>query len=110
MDVEKIYEEKIREKHNFTFSLKEKQIRIIENVLRGTHTVGILPTGYGKSICFQILPLMFEEIYEKKGVALIFSPLKSLMFNQCAAANSHNISSVCLAPRSEMEEGKIEGK
>ncbi|XP_071123735.1 ATP-dependent DNA helicase RecQ-like [Mytilus edulis] len=47
MDVDKIYEEKIRGKYKFPFFLKEKQTQIIENVMRGNHSVGILPTGYG---------------------------------------------------------------
>ncbi|CAG2220039.1 recQ [Mytilus edulis] len=108
MDVDKIYEEKIRGKYKFPFFLKEKQTQIIENVMRGNHSVGILPTGYGKSICFQILPILHEEIFGHKKIALVFSPLKSLMYDQCAATTSQGISSICIVQRTDMSDETIE--
>ncbi len=52
------------------------QREIIENVLRGRNVLGILPTGAGKSLCFQ-LPALFLE-----GVTVVVSPLIALLQDQ----------------------------
>ena len=56
--------------------LKDKQIEVIENYLQGKDVVGLLPTGYGKSMCYLIPPLMTNQ------VMFIISPLISLMEDQ----------------------------
>ncbi len=56
--------------------LKDKQEEIINNILDKRDTIGILATGYGKSICYQ-LPFLIT----KKSV-LVISPLISLMEDQ----------------------------
>jgi ATP-dependent DNA helicase RecQ len=60
-------------------SFKGNQEAIIQNVLDGNDTFVIMPTGGGKSMCFQ-LPAMIS-----KGVAIVISPLISLMKNQVDA-------------------------
>src|SRR6185437_16598420 len=55
---------------------KQEQQAIIQNVLNGKDTFVIMPTGGGKSLCYQ-LPAMMSE-----GVAIIVSPLIALMKNQ----------------------------
>jgi ATP-dependent DNA helicase RecQ len=57
-------------------SFKHPQESIIKSLLNGTDTFVIMPTGGGKSLCYQ-LPAMMS-----KGVALIVSPLIALMKNQ----------------------------
>ncbi|MCG4775241.1 DEAD/DEAH box helicase, partial [Lawsonibacter sp. DFI.5.51] len=56
-----------------------------EQVLQGKDTLGILPTGAGKSICYQ-LPALLQE-----GVTLVVSPLISLMKDQVDQLNIANI-------------------
>ncbi|MFP5471793.1 MAG: DNA helicase RecQ [Bacteroidia bacterium] len=60
-------------------SFKGEQEDIINNVLSGNHTFVIMPTGGGKSLCYQLPALMLE------GTAIIISPLIALMKNQVDA-------------------------
>jgi ATP-dependent DNA helicase RecQ len=57
-------------------SFKGQQEKIVENVLDGKNSFVIMPTGGGKSLCFQLPALML------KGTAIIVSPLIALMKNQ----------------------------
>lgn len=57
------------------------QKQIIEQVLAGQATLGILPTGAGKSICYQ-LPAVIQS-----GLTLVISPLISLMKDQVDQLN-----------------------
>ena len=56
--------------------LKEEQERIINNVIKRKDTIGLLPTGFGKSLTFQIPALMFS------GVTIVITPLITLMQDQ----------------------------
>ena len=57
-------------------NFKGDQLDIVKSVLEGNDTFVIMPTGGGKSMCYQLPALMME------GTALIISPLIALMKNQ----------------------------
>jgi ATP-dependent DNA helicase RecQ len=52
------------------------QIPILNNVLRGNDTIGLLPTGGGKSLCYQLPSLL------QLGVTIVVCPIKSLIYDQ----------------------------
>jgi len=67
---------KILEKYWGFSTLKDKQVEVINELLLGNDVIGLLPTGYGKSMCYLIPPLV-----TKKAI-IIISPLISLMDDQ----------------------------
>ena len=69
---------------------RSPQDEIISSVLDGKDTFGLMPTGGGKSICFQVPALM------KDGICLVISPLVALMKDQVQRLQNLNIKAIAL--------------
>jgi ATP-dependent DNA helicase RecQ len=81
---------------------RPQQAEIIERVLDKKDTLVLMPTGGGKSVCFQIPALMFD------GLTIVISPLISLMKDQVGALTAYGVSAAYLnSTLSEQEERVI---
>ena len=105
--------------------LKLKQVEAIRLVYERKDAFVWLPTGYGKSICFQILPYLFDFKLRrisapriKRSVILVVSPLLSLMIDQVSDLKSrgvqaailsgnHDVDPKFIATESHVQEGKF---
>ncbi len=66
-------------------SFREGQEPLIDSILSGRDVLGIMPTGAGKSLCFQVPALMLS------GITVVVSPLISLMADQVRALNAAGV-------------------
>ena len=71
-------------------TFREPQDQIINSVLEGKDTFALMPTGGGKSICFQVPALMQD------GICLVISPLVALMKDQVQRLQKLNIKAIAL--------------
>jgi ATP-dependent DNA helicase RecQ len=77
--------------HHFGYpDFRPAQIPVIRSIFQGQDTLAVLPTGGGKSICFQIPALVLP------GLTLVVSPLISLMQDQVEAARARGLPAACL--------------
>mgnify|MGYP006079884931 CR=1 FL=1 len=79
-------------------SFRSSQEEIIESVIRNKDVVALLPTGAGKSLCYQIPALI------KKGICLVVSPLISLMKDQIDQLEKKGIKALTIESKSSLDE------
>ncbi len=79
-------------------TFRHPQESIISSVLNGVDTIALLPTGGGKSICFQVPTLI------KDGVCIVISPLIALMNDQVKNLQNRNIKAVALTSKLSQDE------
>ena len=73
-------------KHYFGYdTLRSGQQELMEGILNGSDVLGIMPTGAGKSLCYQVPALMLS------GITIVIPPLISLMSDQVKALNQAGV-------------------
>jgi len=75
---------------NTNIIIKKQQFAALKNILKGKDTLCILPTSFGKSLIYQLVPSVCKEIEDqpKNPLVICLSPLVSLIKDQVKAANS----------------------
>lgn len=72
--------------HYFGFNtFRPEQDHVVETIVDGKDVMVVMPTGGGKSLCYQLPALL------NKGVTIVISPLIALMKDQVDALNARNI-------------------
>lgn len=91
-------------KVNPAIKVRPKQLAAIKSILSGTDTLAILPTSYGKSMIFRLLPAVCKALdsHPNNAIVIVIAPLISIVVDQVEAANNLNSSlglnacSICL--------------
>jgi ATP-dependent DNA helicase RecQ len=78
-------------------SFRGVQEQVVSRVLAGHHTLAIMPTGAGKSLCYQLPSLAMP------GTALVISPLIALMHDQIRSAEALGIKAAALTSADDRE-------
>ena len=82
-------------------SLRPGQADVIADIFAGRPVVGVMPTGAGKSLCFQLPATVLGE---RGGVTLVVSPLIALMKDQVDVLRARGIAAVALTSQAGAEE------
>jgi ATP-dependent DNA helicase RecQ len=90
-------------KQTFGFdSFRGVQEQVVERVMSGEHTLGVMPTGAGKSLCYQLPAIA------RAGTALVISPLIALMHDQIRSAETLGIRAESLTSADSDRERTVE--
>lgn len=98
--LQKKYNKILKKKYGYD-QLKELQFEIIKNVVNKNDVISLLPTSYGKSICYQ-MPFLIT----KKSV-IVISPLISLMEDQVRELKEKDIDAICLNSANKNKDNDI---
>ena len=81
-------------------TFREHQLEVIQKILAGKDAFVLMPTGIGKSICYQIPSII------RRGVGLVISPLIALMQDQVEALRQNGVSAEFLNSSQAREESR----
>src|SRR5215467_2402143 len=82
-------------------SLRPGQADVISDIFAGKPVIAVMPTGAGKSLCYQLPAIVLAE---KGGVTLVVSPLIALMKDQVDALRARGVPAVALTSAAGAEE------
>ena len=71
-------------------SFRPGQEQVVDAIVSGQDVLGVMPTGAGKSVCYQVPAMLMP------GLTLVISPLISLMQDQVAALEEEGVHAACL--------------
>src|ERR1700742_260089 len=82
-------------------SFRPRQGEIIETILDGRDVLAVMPTGSGKSLCYQLPALM------RGGLTIVVSPLIALMRNQVAQLRGYGVKAASLNSSNHFQENQL---
>lgn len=87
-----------------SFCLKPLQVKCFEYLLKGYDIIAVLPTGFGKSLLFQLLP-NFLPVKADKNVVIVVCPLNSIIEDQLKVLEERGVTADVLQLASDDREG-----
>ena len=96
-------------------SLKDEQFATIECLYKGKDVFAWLPTGFGKSLCFETIPFVYDWKLNRvssniSSVALVISPLVSLMMDQVVNLRGRGVSAAIMSSGDSVGEELLAGE
>ena len=77
--------------------LKEKQLEVLVNFLSGNDVFAVLPTGYGKSLCYTCLPKACDSLFQTEGsIVVVITPLTAIIKDQVLLNYTNNYIIICV--------------
>ena len=62
--------------------IKEEQLEVVLSFIAGNDVFVCLPTGFGKSLCFSMLPKVFDLLGAEKSIVIVLTPLTAIIQDQ----------------------------
>ena len=99
------------EKKGLNFSLKEEQKTAVKELFEGRDVVAVLPTGFGKSLIFQLLVLLARRAKNQAACVLVICPLTSIINDQIQEVEAMGLCACNLSEKlsdlTDIEQGKF---
>ncbi|KAM7434963.1 hypothetical protein ABFA07_015012 [Porites harrisoni] len=94
-----------------TLTLRKEQENAVKNVVvRKKDVLVVLPTGFGKSLIFQMLPFVFDSwLYTNGSFILVVSPLNALMRDQIIKLDNLNVKTLIIRCGDSVSDADIQG-
>ena len=93
--------------------IKDEQKQAIQDVYEGKDVFVWLPTGYGKSVCYECLPFLYDMKLDRhlseqeRSVVLVISPLVSLMVDQVSSLRSRGVPAAILSSQGSIDKSLL---
>ena len=95
-DIKTAYK-RVQKKYDFAYDLKDEQVQILVHLVNKHNVLGVLPTGFGKSDIFVLLPLLLDELQkDSHHCCLVVVPLIALIDDLVERFRKRKVGIICL--------------